>query len=150
MSQVLRIGKVSSINYANGTARVTYEDRGGNTTGELPFLAWAYWMPKIEDRVLVGALSNGSTSAVILGPVWHEGHRPAAHGAGRYHQEMGHVAGEAFDDYSEDTGTRQISAKHIKFVATDDGVEITLAVLIRRIQQLEAKVASLSGGQGNE
>ena len=38
--QVLRVGKISSINYPNGTARVTYEDRDGATTGELPFIAW--------------------------------------------------------------------------------------------------------------
>lgn len=150
MSQVLRIGKVSSINYANGTARVTYEDRGGNTTGELPFLAWTYWMPKIEDRVLVGALSNGSTSAVILGPVWYEGHRPAASGAGLYRQEMGSAPGEAFDSYSKETGVRQIAAKHIKFVASEDGIDITLAALIGRIQALENTVASLGGSPGDE
>lgn len=150
MNQVLRIGKISSINYANGTARVTYEDRGGNTTGELPFLAWTYWMPKIEDRVLVGALSNGSTSAVILGPVWHEGHRPVAHGAGRYHQEMGPVDEEAFLDYDKDTGVLQIAAKHIKFIASTDNTETTLAALISRIQALENTVAGLGGTPGDE
>lgn len=47
--QVLRVGKISSINYHNSTARVIYEDRDGATTGELPFLAWEYWMPRVAD-----------------------------------------------------------------------------------------------------
>ena len=54
--QMLRIGKISSINYPKGTARVTYEYRDDSTTIELPFLAWEYWMPKIGDRVVVGHL----------------------------------------------------------------------------------------------
>ena len=46
-SNILRIGKISSINYPEGTARISYEDKDGSTTSELPFLAWEYWMPKI-------------------------------------------------------------------------------------------------------
>ena len=86
--QILRIGRISSLNPEKGTARVTYEDRDGDTTAELPFLAWEYWMPKIADRVLVGHLSNGMAAGVIIGPVWNGSKRPAAHGTGRYHKKM--------------------------------------------------------------
>ena len=73
---ILRIGKISSINYPNGTARITYEDKDKSTTAEFSFLAWQYWMPKVGDQVLVAHQSNGTSSAVILGPVWHDDHRP--------------------------------------------------------------------------
>ena len=35
----IRLGKISSINYTAGKARVVYEDRDDSVTSELPFLA---------------------------------------------------------------------------------------------------------------
>lgn len=74
----LRIGKISSINYPNGTARITYEDKDDSTTSEMPFLVLGrqYWHPEVGEQVLVAHLSNGTCAAVILGTVWHNGHRP--------------------------------------------------------------------------
>lgn len=64
----LRLGKISSVKKSKETAEVVYEDRE-NTSADLPFLAWGQWEPKVGDRVLVGSLSTGSGSAVILGPI---------------------------------------------------------------------------------
>ena len=141
--QVLRIGKISSVNYKNGTARVTYEDRDGSTTNELPFLAWVYWMPKIAERVLVGHLSNGSASAVILGPIWGEDHRPAEYGDDLYRQEMCGTPGKAMDTYSSNTGIRRIRAEHIELDSYGDGVNITVAALVSRIRDLERRLEEL-------
>lgn len=138
--QVLRIGKISSINYKNGTARVTYEDRENATTKELPFLAWTYWMPEIGQKVLVGHLSNGTTSAVILGPLWCDGHRPGEYGADLYLQEMSHTSGQAVDEYSDETGIRLIKAKHLEFASTADNIDITLAAIVSRISSLESRI----------
>lgn len=109
-TQVLRIGKISSVNYKNGTARVTYEDRDSSTTVELPFLAWEYWMPKIEDRVLVGHLSNGTTSAVILGTVWHEDRRPIEGAKGIYRREYEAEQGVAYERYNAEDKSFTIKA----------------------------------------
>lgn len=49
--QLLRIGRISSYNFPDGTARVTYDDKDGSTTPEIPFLAWEHWRPKIGDQV---------------------------------------------------------------------------------------------------
>ena len=106
--QVLRIGKISTVNLKKGTARVTYEDRDGATTGEIPFLAWTCWRPKIGETVLVGHISNGTTSAVILGPFWNESCRPG------------------------DVGTRTLEAEHIEFNATGDNIKTDVAELYRR------------------
>lgn len=148
-TQVLRIGKISSVNYKNGTARVTYEDRDGSTTNELPFLAWTYWMPQIGDRVLVGHLSNGTTSAVIIGPVWHEEHRPAEFGADLYRQEMSDTPGKAMDSYSAKTGIRRIRAEHIELDSYGDGANITVAALVSRIRALEEKCEDLESRCSN-
>lgn len=101
--QVLRVGRISSINYPKGTARVSYEDRAGATTGELPFIAWEYWMPRVDDLVLVGHLSNGNTTAVIIGPIWNDGHRPAEGGTSLYRKEYAVTKGQAFERYDADT-----------------------------------------------
>lgn len=115
--RVLRIGKISSINYEKGTARVTYEDRDGSTTIELPFLAWEYWMPKIEDRVVTGHFTNGTTGAVILGPLWHDDNRPIEGAEGIYRKEYENEQGAAYERYSE-------RDKSLKIVA--GGVTLTL------------------------
>lgn len=107
--QVLRIGKISSINYPNGTAKVTYEDRDRAVTGELPFIAWEYWMPRIADTVLVGHLSNGTASAVILGPFWHQNHRPAEGAADLYRKEYHTESGRAYEKYDGSLYSKIIS-----------------------------------------
>ena len=97
--QYLCIGKVSSINYPKGTARVTYEDKDKSTTAEFSFLAWEYWMPEIGDQVVVAHLSNGRTSAVILGPVWHNEHRPPEGYKGLYRKDYHNRPGKAWERY---------------------------------------------------
>lgn len=108
--RVLRIGKVSSVNYPKGTAKITYEDRDSATTIELPVLAWEYWMPQVEDRVLVGHLSNSSTAAVIIGPMWHDDHRPVEGKAGLRRREYEHTQGAAYERYDEDDKSLTIVA----------------------------------------
>lgn len=99
--QVLRIGRISSINYPKGTARVIYEDRAGATTGELPFLAWEYWMPRVSDLVLVGHLN--ASAAVILGPVWNDRLRPAEGSTGLYRKEYAAEAGTAYERFDSES-----------------------------------------------
>jgi phage baseplate assembly protein gpV len=108
--QINRVGKISSINYDNGTARVTYDDQDGNTTPEIPFLAWEYWMPKIGDQVLVTHRQNGAASAVILGPFWYDGNRPQTSGEGIYRKEYANVQGKAGETYNAKTDTFTITA----------------------------------------
>ena len=102
--QYLCIGKVSSINYPKGTARVTYEDKNKSTTAEFSFLAWEYWMPEIGDQVVVAHLSNGRTSATVLGPVWHNDHRPPEGFKGLYRNDFNREYGKAYERYDHNTG----------------------------------------------
>ncbi len=108
---LLRIGKISSFNYPKGTARITYEDKGQSTTAEMPFLSWQYWMPKVGDQVMVAHLSNGTCAAVILGPVWHDGHRPVEGFEGLYRREYSNKEGQANERYdaNEEAYTQTIT-----------------------------------------
>ena len=54
----IRLGKISSINYTAGKARVVYEDRDDSVTSELPFLALQYNIPKVDDLVVVACFSR--------------------------------------------------------------------------------------------
>ena len=111
----LRIGKISSFNYPKGTARITYEDRNSSTTVEMPFIAWEYFMPEVGDQVLVAHLSNGTCAAFILGPVWHNGHRPVEGWEGLYRKEYFKKAGRAYERYDEKEGEySQVVEKKIK------------------------------------
>ena len=142
--QVLRIGKISSINYKNGTAKVTYEDRGGDTTPELPFLAWEYWMPRVGDQVLVGHLSNGSASAFILGPVWNAAHRPYAYGSGYYRKDLSHKANTAAIIYDDSSGQLKIRASSIALEDYGSGGLLSVDDIRQAIQSLKNKVDNLS------
>lgn len=95
----LRIGKLSSIDYPKGKASVTYEDLNDSTTATFSFLAWQYWMPKEGDQVLVAHLSNGTCAAVILGPVWHDGHRPPEGQEELYRKDYNRKYGDAYQRY---------------------------------------------------
>lgn len=71
-SDLVRIGRISSINQDTGMVRVTYADRDDASTKEFPVLRCTdeYRDFQIGERVLVLHLSNGSSRAVVLGGLW--------------------------------------------------------------------------------
>lgn len=131
----LRIGKVSSINYPDGTARITYEDKSGSTTAEMAFLAWEYWMPKVGDQVLVAHLSNGTCAGFILGPVWHGNWRPIEGFDGLFRKEFANRPGQATERYDAKanyynltiTGEMEINASE-KYTLTVGGSVIQMDI----------------------
>lgn len=68
MDDVVRVGKVSSI---NGTMiRVTYPDRTDTVTDELPLLTnGVYRPPIVGETVVVVHMSNGTTGGICLGGI---------------------------------------------------------------------------------
>lgn len=111
----IRLGKISSVNYAAGKARVTYEDRDGSVTSELPFLAWMYYMPKVSDLVVVACFSNGTVSGVILGPIFGVANTPHEGKAGLFRLEMSNTKNEAVVSFDEKTKKLIIRAPYIEF-----------------------------------
>ena len=115
----IRLGKISSINYTAGKARVVYEDRDDSVTSELPFLALQYNIPKVDDLVVVACFSNGTVSGVILGPVYNSANTPHEGGAGIFRQEMSNNVNEAVMSYSEKKQTIILRAPKIEFEIND-------------------------------
>ena len=95
----LRLGKISTINYKDGTARVLYTDRDNAVTAELPLLSFEYRMPAVDDLVLVCHLPNGSAAGIILGPVWNDKNRPAEGMEGLYRKDLDKTVGKCFLRY---------------------------------------------------
>ena len=60
--RLIRIGRVSSVNYDEGMISVTYPDLDDSTTDEFPVFSFTdeYKMPGIGQEVLVIHLSTGS------------------------------------------------------------------------------------------
>lgn len=73
MNDVVRVGRISSVNQENGMVRVYYPDRD-STTSELGmfYFLGEYKPPKVNDQVIVLHLSNDTSSGVVLGGFWNE------------------------------------------------------------------------------
>lgn len=104
----MQIGRISSIDYAAGMARVTYPDRGGAVTPPLPMLAEQYHMPQVGDLVLVADLSNGA-QGVILGKFWTKKNVPAEGREQLYRHDLGQQPGQATVTYDGKAQTLTIS-----------------------------------------
>lgn len=76
LNNLIRIGKVSSVNYQKGTARVYFPDDDGIVSYDLPVLHRNalknkdYNMPDIDERVLCLFLSSGVETGFILGSIY--------------------------------------------------------------------------------
>jgi len=117
-NQVNRIGLVSSVNYEAGTVRVTYPDMDDSVTVEIPLLSTVadeYFMPKVDDQVLVCHLSNGMEYGVVMGRPWDEGHKPAESGEGLYRKDFDRDLGKAYLRYDANSGELKIKAKKLVF-----------------------------------
>ena len=95
----LRLGKISTINYKDGTARVLYTDRDNTVTAELPLLSFEYRMPAVDDFVLVCHLPNGGAAGIILGPIWNDNNRPPEGKEGLYRKDLDKATGKCFLRY---------------------------------------------------
>lgn len=116
----IRTGKISSVNYEQGTVRVFYPDTG-NVTVEIPVLNFngEYKMPKIDDMVLVTHLSNGSALGIVGGTFWSPGNIPPETGANIYRKDLAQNVGEAYIKYDSNTKTVTIKAEKIILESTN-------------------------------
>lgn len=120
--KLIRIGKVSSVNYGQGMVRVTYPDRDDSVTAELPVFSFTdeYKMPKVGSQVLVVHLSNGAAAGVCLGHYWNEKNISKATGEGVFRKELGQSYGEAYIEFKDGTVTI-----HADTIVLDGAVEVS-------------------------
>jgi len=82
-TDVIRSGRVSSINYEAGKIRVVYDDKNSAVTQELPMQSFEYDMPKIGDMVYVAHQSNSVEFGVVLGGYFNQNNVPRESGPNR-------------------------------------------------------------------
>jgi phage baseplate assembly protein gpV len=137
MSDLIRVGCVSKINYEEGTIEVTYPDRDDAVTDPFPVLSFndEYKMPDIGQDVLVLHLSNGSALGIVLGPYWNKDNKPAASGKDVYRKEMAQKPGKAYTQYKD--GTVELRGPAVRLTCSSGS--ITVAQLLA----MKSKVDSL-------
>lgn len=89
MSDTIRAGFISAINYEEGTAQVVYKDRDEQVSPYLPFWSNEYNMPDIDTLVYVVHLENGSTKGMILIPPFTNEHPPVEGKKGIWRKDFG-------------------------------------------------------------
>lgn len=109
---LVRIGRVSKVDYERGMVAVTYPDLDNATTTFLPVLTHGneYQMPGIGDDVTVLHYSSGQSRGVVIGSSWGGSNRPTRNGDGIFRKELGKVPGECFIDYDSSTKALTITA----------------------------------------
>ena len=129
MNDVIRIGKVSSIDYEKGMISVYYEDRTAMVTSIMPVLSNSrYRMPKVGESILVAHLSNGTNAAVVLGTVFNDANVPKSSGQNVYYEEL-----------SENTMISS-DGTDITLKAAAGSINVsTLLNLIKRVEALERR-----------
>jgi len=113
-----RVGLVSSVDYEKGQVEVTYPDMDDEVTQMLPvFTPFAdeYFMPRVDDLVLVLHLSNGAEFAMVLGWFWNEPHPPHEYGAEFYRKDYSHY-GEARLCYNKEQNKIMVLTLPKKYV----------------------------------
>lgn len=137
MADNIRIGKVSSIDYANGMVKVVYNDKGKTVTAAMPVInnRNEYCMPGVGDTVLVNHLSNGTSRGVVVGTLWNKGNVPPENGGAIYRKDLSKAKGEALMRYHNTDKELLIKAPEI--VLQDADNTTTLAQILARLDALD-------------
>ena len=150
MNSEIRIGKVSSIDYDYGMARITYPDKDDSVTVNLATANFndEYRMPEPGQDVIVAHLSNGSSRAVMLGTVWNKKNLPTEGGRDIYRKEFSREKNAAYARYSDETGEYLLKAPNVHINGVNetllDGPEVEIAANISIFIQTEEMKVDLS------
>ena len=136
----IRQGRISSINYKEGKARVVYSDRDDCTTIELPFIVFnnCYHPPNVDDDCLVLHMPNGSVQGFILGDFWNDNHKPPD-GAkqGLYRTEYSRTKGKAYSEYADPDDGDGNDGKHSYHNEDDTDVDVGGKLTVKGADQVK-------------
>lgn len=89
MSDLIRVGYISAVNYSEGTAQVVYKDRDDSVSPYMPLWSNEYNMPEVDTLVYVLHLPNGGTRGMILVPPYTGENPPVEGKKGVWRKEFG-------------------------------------------------------------
>lgn len=136
--KLIRIGKVSSVDYTNGMIKVTYPDMDNAVTDDLPMLSFngEYKMPDVGKEILVLHLSNGTAAGIALGPYWNTASPPPESGKELYRKDF---TGGAYEKCK--SGSYNLVAGSIGFSCDAGSTTIaSILKLFNRMSDLEDRV----------
>lgn len=127
MNDAIRVGRISSIDYKSGCADVCFKGEEDVIYSDLPFLAFEYKMPKVNDLVLVVAQKYAQKkSGFILGPYFNDENKPEVDGKDYFFKRFSDTA-------------------YIKYDADKDELEITAGkVVIKNIKTENVETQNLT------
>lgn len=127
MNDAIRVGRISSIDYKSGCADVCFKGEEDVIYSDLPFLAFEYKMPKINDLVLVVAQKYAQKkSGFILGPYFNDENKPEVDGKDYFFKRFSDTA-------------------YIKYDADKDELEITAGkVVIKNLKTENVETQNLT------
>ena len=157
----IRIGKVSSVDYEAGMARVTYKDKDDSTTQNIAILNFndEYRMPEPGQDVIVAHMSNGSSRAALLGTIWNRKNIPKETGKQLYRKDLSRQKDAAYVRYDDGTGEYLIKAAAVHVNGVDhtllDGPRVEIAANISMSlqaekMQVDTSEVELTGGEENK
>ncbi|HWR07745.1 phage baseplate assembly protein V [Sporomusa sp.] len=91
LKNMVRVGRISSINPANGTVRVVFEDRKNDVSYDLPVLVRQsvknkdYFMPDVGEQAVCLFLPNGNAQGFCLGSFYSDVDTPPASDPNKRH-----------------------------------------------------------------
>lgn len=142
--RLIRVGRVSKIDYDNGMVAVTYPDLDDSVTSFLSVVSFndEYKMPGIGDEVLVVHLSSGQSRGLVLGHYWNKTNISEHTGEGIYRKEFGQDYGEAYMDY--DGEELEIYAPSIRLSTAAGSITVDEIIALRdQISSLAGRVAAV-------
>ena len=117
MGAVIRIGKISSIDYTNGCADVYFDDEESVVKTALPFSSSEYLLPTVGESVVVAFQTKGN-QGYILGSFFSASNKPEHAGKGSYFKRFSE---KAYIHYDAETETLKIAAPRIIIRETETG-----------------------------
>lgn len=139
----IRVGRVSSVNYEAGMARVTYRDKDDSVSAEFPILTNndEYRMPQVGQEVIVAHMSNGSSRGAIIGSIWNKKYGPFESGKDLYRKELSRKKDAAYIRYTDETGEYLIKAANLHLNGVNstilDGPKLEIGANISMLLQTE-------------
>lgn len=127
LRDLIKVGEVSSVDTAKGTARVVFDDEEGIVSNDLQVLQrntienQGLWLPDVGEDVVCLFIPNGEEDGFIIGSFYSDEIEPPKDGATKRYV--------VFKDEAEfvyDWESHELTAKigNTKFKATQDSVEI--------------------------